>query len=88
MFFSPWYNSMLVIIFATAIYQKYWMKVNGYVFVKPTPMSGRILTWSFALIPILNTIYGLGCLFLLWNYTFKEEDIIKVFDNSSKFMKL
>lgn len=88
MFFSPWYNSMLVIIFATAFYQKYWMKVNGYTSVNPSPMSGKILTWSLALIPILNTMYGLLCLFLLWNFTFKEEDMVKIFDNSSRFKKI
>lgn len=87
MFLSPWYNSMLVIIFATVIYQAYWMRSRGYKFKQKTTIDSRVFSFILMFVPILNTIFGLACMFLLYTYIFKEDYMMELFDNSIKVEK-
>lgn len=85
MFFSPWYNSMLVIIFATALYQAVWLRHNGYKFKSKPTLSNRVLSLILTFIPILNTIFGLSCVFLLYVYAFEEERMLDMIKTSNRF---
>lgn len=87
MFFSPWYNSMLVIILATVIYQAVWMRYKGYKFKQKSSIDSRVLSLILMFTPIVNTIFGLCCVFLLYTYVFKEDYMIDLFDSSKKVIK-
>ena len=86
MFFTPWYNTMIVIILATAVYQKIWMKKNG--FRADKTIQGRILAWGLLLIPIANTFFGISSFILLLLYVFKEDFIREAVEQNKSFEKI
>ena len=88
MFFTPWYNTMLVTIFATIFYQKLWMKKNGFRVKEKGTIEGRILVWMLLFLPIANTFLGIMCLILLLLFTFKEDLVREAFEENKSFEKI
>lgn len=87
MFFTPWYNAMVVIILATSFYQSFWMKKNGFKTKGKTPHR-KALSWIFLFLPIANTFLGILSLIMLIVYAFDEDLIRESFENSSSFEKI
>lgn len=86
--FSSWYFGMVFIIIATSLYQKVWMKKNGFELARKSTLSQKAVSWLLVFTPIFNTVFGLLCVVLLMAFVFYEDETIHTFEKSVKFRKV